>query len=726
MTIVSQRQMNSLEAKIGTYEKALKIVGDWNGLSSEELVNLALSEETSSNKDAYTNPTRSSGTSTASSKKLITGPSRVLDYTAVDYNFDDASRSTGYIGRSSEIYWMHALNKMINSSKKTKGDSNASSASTLGPHGDGRAIASFNYNLDHLEITTTERVEQISVPPKAVCWHLFELYRSSVHPLFPIIGLVPFTRQLESFLDKPMQPGSRWLAILHLIIAIAARYNYVTNRQWRYDQVDHFSHFLKVKTLNIDNQVLSHPDMQQLQVEGLASFYLLSMGYVNRFVYISLKTTHVEWISDSCPIGSSGPGSSAAVHYAERLPLGYIYATVPDNILTTPLLLPFDESDFPKEEVQRLLARSAPSPSQLAPVIGTSKSTTSGETKQDATSDCSHAPPSCSLYFTQLVKLTIIAKKMSIKLYNPESVPSLWSGIKYAMHDLIHELEAWLMNLPKFYDFSSPTNTSSLATERMTLALLFYSTKLAITRPCLGPSDPEQKGQNDREFTKKNAVDCVESACHVIRLLPEPADTDALYTLFPWWSIIHFLMQATAVLFIEASLNFEHIPQKVPMVLRAVKKSLEWMSVMSTTSTTAARARKVCEHFLERLGIELDSEDSNPSKPESDSNDSPPIQENFSNPPPKRVKFQDPAAESDPPLMLHTYHSNFSASAHTMGAPGTAAVPNMMESHKPTPYAFADELLPYDQNTGVYTDSIFPPVDPTLESNLSYPPDLTL
>ena len=44
MIIVSQRQMNSLEAKISTYEKALKIVGDWNGLSSEELVNLALSE----------------------------------------------------------------------------------------------------------------------------------------------------------------------------------------------------------------------------------------------------------------------------------------------------------------------------------------------------------------------------------------------------------------------------------------------------------------------------------------------------------------------------------------------------------------------------------------------------------------------------------------------------------------------------------------------------------
>ncbi|KAH8434230.1 CeGAL family transcription factor [Aspergillus melleus] len=395
-------------------------------------------------------------------------------------------------------------------------------------------------------------------------------------------------------------------------------------------------------------------------------------------------------------------------------------STVPDNVLTTPLLLPFDEGDFSKEEVQRLLARSAPSPNQLAPVAGVSKSSTSGAIKQDAASDGSHASPSCSLYFTQLVKLTFIAKKMSNKLYNPESVPSLWSGIKYAMHDLIRELEAWLMNLPKPYDFSSPTNTSSLGTERMTLALLFYSTKLAITRPCLGPSDPEQEGQNDRDFCKKMAVDCVESACHVIRLLPEPPDTDALYSLFPWWSIIHFLMQATSVLFIEASLNYEHIPQKMPMVSRAIKKSLEWMSVMSKTSATASRARKVCEHFLERLDIVLESEDANHSKGESDSDYSSPIEESVCNPPRKKVKFQDPVAEEEPPLMLHTYQQSFSASAHTIGASGTTAAP---ESHKPAVYAYADELLPYDQNTGVYTDSFFPPVDPTLESSLNYPPD---
>lgn len=218
------------------------------------------------------------------------GPSRVLDYTTCDFNADDSSRSTGYIGRSSEIHWMYALNREIfyaTSSKKRTLNAASATSTQDGPLGRGKPISSFNYNLDCLEISQIEGIEQLAVPSKTICWHLFELYRTSVHPSFPIIGLAPFTRQLESFLNRALvQPGNKWLAILHLIVAIAARYTFVTNRQWKYDQVDHFSHFLKVKALNIDQQVMGHPDMQQLQIEGLASFYLLAMGYVNRWVHL--------------------------------------------------------------------------------------------------------------------------------------------------------------------------------------------------------------------------------------------------------------------------------------------------------------------------------------------------------------------------------------------------------------------------------------------------------
>lgn len=35
--------------------------------------------------------------------------------------------------------------------------------------------------------------------------------------------------------------------------------------------------------MSLEGQLLHHSDLQQLQVEGLASFYMLSSGHINRY-----------------------------------------------------------------------------------------------------------------------------------------------------------------------------------------------------------------------------------------------------------------------------------------------------------------------------------------------------------------------------------------------------------------------------------------------------------
>lgn len=424
-------------------------------------------------------------------------------------------------------------------------------------------------------------------------------------------------------------------------------------------------------------------------------------------------------------------------------------SSVPENIVTAPLPIPYDEGDFQKEEVQRQLGRSNSSSSQSVSKTEASKKATgsfkkatrgSGESKQDS-SDPKPIPPCISLYFLQLVKLNVITKKATNKLYDPESLPSLWSSLKYAMRDLMLELEGWLMNLPKFYDFMSPTNTTSLGTERMNLAVVYHSTRLTTTKPFLGPMDPFEKlKKEDREFNKKHAKDCVESACHIIRILPENADTGALYTLFPWWSIIHFIMQATVVLLIEASLGFEHTPEMEPMVFRAIKKSLEWMSVMSKTSTTSDNAHKLCKCFLDQLGIDIDIEISDPFKPESGCDESQRTERTTSRK--RKVNFQDEITASGDDASVQSTDSKrgVSSSAPTTNASGTTVMQDVsattamqdesettamqdgMDLERPQNFAYADELF-LGHNTGLFPDSIFPSVDPNLASNLDYPPE---
>jgi hypothetical protein len=72
------------------------------------------------------------------------------------------------------------------------------------------------------------------------------------------------------------------MAVLNLVFAIAAKHSALLGQsQGNYD--DHESYFAKAWQLSIGNPTLvHHPDLQQVQVEGLAGFYLLSTGQVNR------------------------------------------------------------------------------------------------------------------------------------------------------------------------------------------------------------------------------------------------------------------------------------------------------------------------------------------------------------------------------------------------------------------------------------------------------------
>lgn len=111
-----------------------------------------------------------------------------------------------------------------------------------------------------------------------------DLYFQTVHPAFPIIGKGVFLGQYRSFYTNPnVRPGKRWIAVLNLVFAIAARYTLLIGDGLEGDGDDHLSYFARAWRLSIDNvALLDHPNLQQVQVEGLTAFYLLSTGQVNR------------------------------------------------------------------------------------------------------------------------------------------------------------------------------------------------------------------------------------------------------------------------------------------------------------------------------------------------------------------------------------------------------------------------------------------------------------
>jgi len=221
-----------------------------------------------------------------------------------DFSRSERAQATGFMGKNSEIRWMQRLWREADKSSHMQDSDHANgsnnilfheaSESGIGspplPLSDVRedfSIASANYYLDDLGISVPGTVEPYEIPPRKIANKLFDAYLALVHPSFPIIGKVVFTSQYRSFFDQPSRkPGHKWLAILNMIFAIAAKYSHLVQADWRADDRDHLIYFTRARKLSMNGDALfSHPDLQQVQVEGLVAFYFLATGQINRYAW---------------------------------------------------------------------------------------------------------------------------------------------------------------------------------------------------------------------------------------------------------------------------------------------------------------------------------------------------------------------------------------------------------------------------------------------------------
>lgn len=215
------------------------------------------------------------------------------DQTEEDFNRDETARATGFIGKSSEITWLQRLSKEVNSECEAwpatlpnTDDDNGLPSPTLTPRPENPSepwVVASNYYLDDLDIPTADQSDMYGVPSREMAGKMLNAYLTSVHPSFPIIGVSTFVPQFQVFFSQPsLKPGNKWLAILNLIFAIAAKYGQLTNSDWKEEEDDHQMYFSRARALSLEDQILHHPDLQQLQVEGLTSLYLIASGHINR------------------------------------------------------------------------------------------------------------------------------------------------------------------------------------------------------------------------------------------------------------------------------------------------------------------------------------------------------------------------------------------------------------------------------------------------------------
>ncbi|KAJ5824535.1 hypothetical protein N7447_006875 [Penicillium robsamsonii] len=618
------KQIRSLEGKVQDYETTLKeVVNQADGQSAERIKHLL--QKYNSNSDHALNGMPDASQDQTGGSKRSGSPSSIGSLEAVDrveedLNLTESSRATGYMGKSSEVTWMGRVEEEteLNSRDRTP------KAKPEDYTTDKVAPSMVNYHIDDLGIDAPGPVQMYWVPPQSVADHLFETYLHAVHPHFPIINKTLFASQYKDFVNDVSYAGDKWMAILNMIFAIATEYLYNSDEAHRGDIKDHLFYLTRARMLSMGGDSLfQHPDLEQVQVEGLVAFHMLSTNQINRAWRISdlairsAITLGINLKSSSLKM----PGVAKEVPcrvwwclYTVEHKLGSMTGrttSISTNMYSAQLPLPFDEDHLPEEANSELLDdlhmkekhvnMAMTSPHLRHPDCQQTEEAKAGRSWLQS------LPVNTSLYFLYYCDLTVLNQEILDRVYSAGSALVSWEDIKGTIKRLKENVDTWLSTLPPGLDFTSMRDEKQQTYWAKTnLAFHYYSTRILLGRPCLCRYNPtrsqeRRKSLEQRGFSHDMAIMTLESAMHMLDLLPDEPDSAHLYQFTPWWCFLHYIMQTATIIILELSFGCVHMKDRESDLVQSAKKSIRWLYMMSMHCTASYRAWQLCQSAARRM-----------------------------------------------------------------------------------------------------------------------------
>jgi hypothetical protein len=276
------------------------------------------------------------------------------------------------------------------------------------------------------------------------------------------------------------------------------------------------------------------------------------------------------------------------------------------NMFSSQLPLPFDEDQLLEPSASRFLEDLEMRENRLnramtSPYLRLMDSKRTGDALTGL-SWLQTLPADAALYFLYYCDLTALTQEILNRVYSVECAMLSWEEIKSRINQLKERVDSWLSCLPPVLDFTHMEEGNSQAYRfKISLAFHYYSTQIMLGRPCLC----RHTDRNTHGFTHDMAVLTLESAMHMLDLLPDEPNTNYLYQTCPWWCILHYIMQTASVIILELSFGCVHVREKESSLLHLGKKSVQWLYTMSEHSIASRRAWQLCEGALSRLELKL-------------------------------------------------------------------------------------------------------------------------
>ncbi|KAJ5688971.1 hypothetical protein N7462_003363 [Penicillium macrosclerotiorum] len=640
-----RKQLDDASAQINTYETLIRKLYPRLDEASRQLVDQTLGYRlltTGGNRSSYSHLQVPSA---PHDKDLSQYPLVTTDYTAEDFNRSGKVQAMGFIGDHSEVTWLYKLKRFLDH------HDNCPILTCESPDQRSDSISSLNYFQDDAQLSKLDNVDLSQRPPWHIADQLVKTYFQAVHHAFPIIGKNIFLLQFRSFYEDPdARPRTRWVAVLNLVFAIASKFQLLVTNKDEGHSDDHHTYFARAWRLSMqDVALIDHPNLQQVQVEGLTAFYLLSNFQVNR----SWRITGIA-VRSAVAMGLNLRNAAETVTKISKETRYRVWwaLCMLDTVLcvrtgrppsteaafcTTPLPIPYPEEDFGLQEIVQIIdnlsIRNSLVNSLLPGTIDGSGETVDGTNEpwtnqspiMETVSRKGKEPgktqwdikknitPNISLSFLYGLHLDCLLRRVLVSLYAPGETRWSWVEKESTMSGLNNNAENWLSRLPEEFNFTKLDATDPFIRQRADLAFRFYTTKIAISQPCLRRIAYETSATNPPStFCSNMALICVQMACKMLDLLPSTPDAAWLYGISPWWCVLHYVMQSMTVILTQLIVCTEPGSPDATTLISKIGKALRWLREISIKDPNSGRAWLVCMQILSRQGekfaFEFDTE----------------------------------------------------------------------------------------------------------------------
>ncbi|EXJ60048.1 hypothetical protein A1O7_04197 [Cladophialophora yegresii CBS 114405] len=481
----------------------------------------------------------------------------------------------------------------------------------------------FIYFMDDTNVLGVDEdyVDQYHWPAKESMVLLSEAFFHAMQGAFHFVLREQFLQQAYQFSGTGQHPSwskRHWLALANLVWAIGSKWLQITKLNEPDSDDDHLIFYARARALGLDHRVMfDHPDVDRVQGIGLLSFYLLINGSITRaWNTLAHGTRHATALGLHLKVTDESVGELERARRARTwyslYSLEILIAEMtgrPKSIFLIDVTIPIDLFwSVPQEilefsgQVDHFLSPDSSRKLWLEYLhAGRNISQMTGGMMpwKSFASVGRNIPTS---YLPHRLHLCRLSDKVAAQMYSGTSGDS-WSEIQSKIGNLQAELRQWAEDLPEELSFQGQQHADTDPRIKIELGMYYHSVGMILNRPCLCEINIKNESARSQEFNRSAARACVHAAMSMLALMPDYPTAHEANQLLPWWSLLHFVVQATTVLLLELALDAQHFRDEVPQLVTYVRKAMGYLWCMTEGSLSAYRAWRILHQLLTEVSM---------------------------------------------------------------------------------------------------------------------------